>query len=155
VDLERLVKEKLNGRSKCSGHCEELSELKVIRKKGMMLGCYICPSGYVSLLVQYGKELDPHEFKTFLSSLQGNVTDEDIRVATRYNWDLGIRDGTDGIMLREAYWRQSYRRTKSDDPDRVALFLCANCSSFFHQKLSDKSRLCPHCRQLQDESFSI
>ena len=105
MDLEKLVKERLNGRCKCAGHCQELSALKFLPQKGMMIGCYTCPSGYVSLLVQYGRELDLHAFKTFLSSLlQGDVADEDIRIATRYNWDLGIegdhrRNSVEGSVL--------------------------------------------------------
>ena len=146
MDLERLVKERLNGRSKCAGHCQEPSELKLLHQKGMMIGCYTCPSGYVSLLVQYGKELDLPAFKSFLSTLpQDNLTDEDIRVATRYNWDLGIKGQPDGKILREAYWRQSYRRTKTDDPHRMALFQCTKCSSFYQQQISDKNKLCPQC----------
>jgi hypothetical protein len=146
MDLERLVKERLNGHSKCAGHCQELSELKLLSQNGMMIGCYSCPSGYVSSLVQYGKVLDLHAFKTFLSSLlQGDVTDEDIRVATRYNWDLGIKGQPDGKILMEAYWRQSYRRTNSDDPHRTALFHCTKCSSFYRKQLSVKNQFCPQC----------
>ena len=148
MDLEALVKERLTGHSSCAGHCEEPSDLKLLHKKGMMIGCYVCPSGYVSLLVEYGKELDLYAFKAFLSSLlQGGVTDEDIRVGTRYTWDLGIEGEPDGHVLREAYWRQSYRRTKNDDPHRIALFLCTKCNSFYSQPISDKNKLCPECRQ--------
>lgn len=146
MDLEKLVKERLSGRTKCAGHCEELSTLKFLPQKGKMVGCYACPSGYVSILVQYGKELDLHAFKTFLLSLQSDVADEDVRIATRYNSDLGIEGDQEGTVLKEAYWRQSYRRTKSDDPNRAALFLCTKCSSFYRQRISDKNTLCPQCR---------
>ena len=145
MDLEKLVKERLNGRAECAGHCQELSKLKFLPQKEMIIGCYTCPSGYVSLLVQYGRELDLHAFKTFLSSLQIDAADEDIRIATRYNWDLGIKGDQEGTVLKEAYWRQSYRRTKSDDPHRVALFQCTNCSSFYRQRISDKNTFCPQC----------
>jgi hypothetical protein len=148
MDLEKLVKERLNGRGKCAGHCQELATLKLLPQKGMTIGCYTCPSGYVSILIQYGKELDLHAFKTFLTSLQSDVADEDIRVATRYNWDLGIEGDHEGTVLKEAYWRQSYRRTKSDDLHRVALFLCTNCNSFYRQRISDKNTFCAQCRKL-------
>jgi len=149
MDLEKLVNERLAGRGKCYGHCQELSELKLLHQKGMTIDCYVCPSGYVSLIVQYGKEPDHHAFKAFLTPLvQDNVADEDIRVATRYNWDLGTKDEPEGPILREAYWRQSYRRTKNDDPQRVGLFLCTKCNSFYRQQISDKNRLCPRCRRL-------
>ena len=148
MDLEQLVKERLNGRSKCSGHCQDLSELTLIQQNGMTIGYYRCPSGYVSILVQYGRSLDIQAFKSFLSSLQGNVTDEDIRVATRYTWDLDIKGGESGMVLREAYWTQNYRRTKNDNPNREALFLCSGCDSLFNQAFSESDRLCTRCRGL-------
>jgi hypothetical protein len=147
MDLEKLVKERLNCHAKCTGHCQEPSTLKFLLHKGMMIGCYTCSSGYVSFIVQYGKELDLHAFKTFLSLLQGDVVDEDIRIATRYSWDLGIKCDHEGTVVKEAYWRQSYRRTKSDDSHRVALFLCTKCCSLYHQRISDKNTFCPKCRE--------
>jgi len=147
LDLESIVLERLNGHSKCAGHCEEQTKLKLLHQNGMLIGCYICPSGYVSLIVQYGKKLQPPPFNVFLSSLsQDNVTDEDIRIGTRYNWDLGV-DEADGPVLQEAYWRQNYRRTKDDDPSRLALFLCSKCSSFYQRQLSEKNDLCPRCEE--------
>ena len=147
MNLDSLVKERLNGHSKCSGHCQEQSELKLLHPKGMTIGCYRCPSGYVSCLVQYGRELDVHAFKTFLSALQGDVSDEDIRVATRYSWDLAVTSQTVGAILREAYWRQSYRRTKSEDQQRISLFACTKCDTFYRQPISDKNTLCQQCRK--------
>jgi len=148
VDLESLVKERLMGQGNCYGHCKEPSELKLLPQNEMMIGCYVCPSGYVSLVVHYGKELDLHGFKTFLSSLSaGDVADEDIRVATRYSWDLAITSQTDDAILREAYWRQSYRRTKSEDQQRISLFTCTKCDTFYRQPISDKNTLCQKCRK--------
>jgi hypothetical protein len=140
MNLEKLAKKRLNGHSKCAGHCQQQSVLKFLHQKGITMGCNTCPSGYVSLIVHYGKELDLHAFKTFLSSIQPDVTDEDIRVATRYKWDLGIKGERDGKVLREAYWRQNYRRTKSDDPRRIALFLCSKCGSFYSRQISNPRR---------------
>ena len=144
-----MVKSTLTGHSKCSGHCEELSKLKVLYQKGMMLGCYTCPSGYVSRIIAYGKELNLTAFKSLISSFAkgvADVDDQDIRVATRYTWDLGIQGTNPGMVLREAYWTQSYRRTKNEDPNRVALFMCTRCSSFYNQALSESNKLCPRCR---------
>ena len=98
----------------------------------MEIGCYVCSSGYVSRIVTYGKKLDLAAFKALVSSLTkgvADVDDEDIRVGTRYTWDLGIKGNESGMVLREAYWTQSYRRTKNDNPNRVALFLCGKCDS--------------------------
>jgi len=147
MDLDRLVREKLNGRSECSGHCQQRSELKLLRQGGMTIGCYSCPSGYVTCLIQYGRVLDLQAFKVFLSTIQDDVTDEDIRVATRYNWDLAITNQSDGPVVREAYWRQSYRRTKSEDQQRTALFTCTNCDYLYHQPLSNLDTLCLNCRK--------
>ena len=151
TDLEKIVKEKIRGHSKCYGHCQELYALKFLRlQDGMTIGCYACPSGYVSRIVLYGKELNLHAFRKFLSSLlEGiiEVTDEDIRVATRYTWDLGIEDESPEKVLREAYWTQRYRRTRTDDPHRTTLFQCTKCVSFYRQPFSDKNTFCPQCKK--------
>jgi hypothetical protein len=151
TDLKKVVEEKLSPPSKCYGHCDEESTLKLLCDKRMMIGCYTCYSGYVSRMVAYGKELDVKTFKAIVSAaIQGigDVTDEDVRVASRYTWDLGVEGEPEGLVLKEAYWTQNYRRTKSDDPNRAALFLCTKCRSFYHQPATDKNRLCPRCRTL-------
>jgi len=145
MDLDTLIKGKLNGHSTCSGHCQERAELKLLHQEGMTIGCYRCPSGYVSCLIQYERELDLQAFKTFLSAIQGNITFEDIRIATRYSWDLAITDQPDGAIVKEAYWRQSYRRTKSEDQHRISLFTCTKCDSFYRQRISEKNTRCPQC----------
>ncbi len=148
-NLKQIVEEKLNGHSKCYGHCQEQTMLKFLPEKRMTVGCYSCPSGYVSRMVTYGKRLNVNAFKTFISkALQGieDVTDEDVRVATRYTWDLGLKRKPEGMVLREAYWTQNYRRTKSEDQNRPALFLCVKCSSFYQQPVVSKNTLCPRCR---------
>jgi len=147
MNLDRLVKGKLNGHTRCSGHCQEQVELKILQQKGMTIGCYGCPSGYVSCLIQYGRELNLQTFKTFLSTIQSDVTDEDIRIATRYTWDLAIEGQPDGAILKEAYWRQSYRRSKSEDPHRISLFACTKCDSFYSQPITNKNTLCPQCQK--------
>ena len=147
--FEEIIEEKLNGHPTCS-HCQQQSALKLLPGKGMAIGCYACSSGYVSRIVTYGKNLDLAEFKALVASLTegvADVDDEDIRVATRYTWDLDIKGDESGMVLREAYWTQSYRRTKNDDPNRVALFLCSECDSLFNQAFSDSNKLCPHCRE--------
>ncbi|HMK82121.1 MAG TPA: hypothetical protein VK503_00225 [Candidatus Bathyarchaeia archaeon] len=149
TDLDKLVTAKIHGRSKCYGHCQDQYALKFLPfQKGMIIGSYVCPSGYVSRIVLYGNELNLHAFRKFLSSLLRGiveVTDEDIRVATRYTWDLGITNEPPGRVLREAYWTQRYRRTKTDDPHRTTLFQCTKCGSFYCQPFSDKNTFCPQC----------
>lgn len=151
MDVRRVVEEKLNGNPKCYGHCQEPATLKFLPEKRVIVGCYSCPTGYVSRIVAYGRELDVNGLKALVSKAIhgiGDVTDEDIRVATRYTWDLGIEGEAPGVVLREAYWMQNYRRTKSDDPNRQALFLCAKCNSFYQQPATDTNALCPRCRSI-------
>ncbi len=103
-------------------------------------------AGYVSRVMTYGKEADTLQFKTFITNTigsMGTVQDEDIRVATRHQWDSPDLAGD----VKVAYWTQNYRRTKSDDPNRGALFLCGNCNSFFVQPLGSRSALCTNCRE--------
>jgi hypothetical protein len=154
MDLRMLVDERLDGRSKCYGHCQDASTLKLLNEKCMMIGCYSCPSGYVSRIVAYGKELDVSAFKTIVTAAVqgiGDVTDEDIRIATRYTWDLGVRQEPEGVVLKEAYWTQNYRRTKSDDPNREAMFLCANCKSFYRQPATSRNEFCPRCATARNQ----
>lgn len=149
-DLEKLVIEKIHGHSKCYGHCKEQYALRFLPSQhGMIIGSYSCPSGYVSRIVHYGEELDLPAFKKYLSSLLQDieVTEEDIRVATRYTWDLGISDAAPGKVLREAYWTQRYRRTRTDDQLCPTLFQCTKCGSFYRQPFSDKNTLCAECRK--------
>ena len=148
--MKKTVEKKLNGHSKCYGHCQERTTLKLLPEKRMTIGCYSCPSGYVSRIVIYGRKLSASWFKAFISRALrgiGDVADEDIRIATRYTWDLGIKRKPQGMVLREAYWTQNYRRTRSEDPNRLALFLCAKCNAFYQQPVVNENALCPRCRR--------
>jgi len=147
MKLRGLVEEKLYEPTTCYGHCEEQSRLRFMGD-GELTGVFVCPSGYVSRIVRYGDEIDVPKFKLFLENVTGSSLDiqnEDIRTASRYSWDLGIESDKERI-LREAYWTQNYRRTKSGDPDRSALFLCTNCNeNLLVQPVTSKSSLCSKC----------
>jgi hypothetical protein len=149
MELRAIVDNKLNSTTKCYGHCEGSARLNFLEVNNRLLGCYSCGAGYVSRIVLYGKELDLEWFKNFVSNTlggTGEVLDQDIRVATRHPWELGLENEVaDEIVLREAYWTQNYRRTKSDDPNRRALFRCIRCGSFFTQALNAASTLCSKC----------
>ena len=147
ASTRRIVEAKLNAVAKCRGHCNEQSSLSLSEVEGELIGTFACPSGYVSRLMNYG-EVDVDWFRDFVSLLLrgvGELKGEDIRVATRYAWDLDERGS--GQVLKEAYWTQNYRRTESDDPNRDGLFSCTNCRSFYVQSISGKERLCPNCRR--------
>lgn len=147
MDLELLIGEHFSEPQKCYGHCEKQARLKFISKDDTLLAGYVCPSGYLSRLMLYGETIDAASLKTYLrSSLRGlDVTDDDIRLATRYSWDLGLSSAR-GKVMQVAYWTQNYRRTKSESPDRTAFFLCSSCNSLFSQPVEAGETLCPVCR---------
>lgn len=117
---------------------------------GGRMGVHVCQGRYVTRIVEYAKEVDPEAFMEFVQKAIGGigkVEKSDVRVARRYAWDLGIERDANDLVLMEAYWTQNYRRTRNDDPDRPALFLCSNKDSFFVQPLSGKETLCESCRK--------
>ena len=139
----------LSAKGKCYTHCDDPTTLKIIRRDPTLVGCYVCPGGYVSRIVAYGREIDLPWFKEFVTQASRGVSDlrdQDIRTATRYSWDLGLPEGGDQIVLREAYWTQNYRRTKREDKARPAVFLCSNCDSMFVETANAGQALCPSCR---------
>ena len=69
------------------------------------------------------------------------MREEDVRIASRYPWDLGITTGDGAKSMMVAYWTQNYRRTKSEDADRDALFLCETVTRSSHSRLPT-SRCC-------------
>jgi hypothetical protein len=147
-EIRSLAQNLLSVATKCYGHCTETASLEFMGDG--TVSCYVCPGRYVSRIVTYGRDLDLRRFREYVrraTQNMGEVEEGDIRVASRYAWDLGLDRETDDLVLREAYWSQGYRRTKSDDPERPALFLCLNKDSFFVQPLSSKERLCWSCRK--------
>ena len=147
-EIRGLAQNLLDMETKCYGHCGETANLEFTGDG--TVSCYVCPGRYVSRIITYGKELDPKRFSEYLRNVisnMGEVEDGDIRVASRHAWDMGLDRKTDELVLREAYLTQSYRRPKSEDPDRLALFLCSNRDSFFVQPLNSKDRLCKNCRK--------
>jgi hypothetical protein len=130
---------------RCYGHCKEPSGFE-FRDDSMVV--QVCPDRYVSRIVAYGSQVDQDRFKKVLRGLAPGlkeVESSDIRVASRYAWDLGLDRKNDDLIVRLAYWTQSYRRTKDESADRPALFLCSNKDSFFMQPLNSKNRLCQKC----------
>jgi len=147
--LEMTIEERLSASATCP-HCQDQSRLKLSQQAEMTIGCYTCQSGYVSRIVNYGTELDIAKFQKFLSASASGiaeVTEMDVRVATRYTWDMGIENRPSSIVLREAYWTQNYGRSKNNAPNRKALFLCTNCESFYSQPFQSMNGLCSQCRE--------
>lgn len=148
--LERVVLGLLSGSPKCFGHCEENARLTIIREdEDGLVGVYACPSGYVSRVVRYSSKRDLEGFLDYLRELLGpgvEVRPEDIRVATRYNWDLGLGGGERREVVKEHYWVQAYRRAGGGDPNRPGVFMCFQCGALYVQPVSSKNTLCEKCR---------
>jgi hypothetical protein len=79
----------------------------------------------------------------------GEVQGADVRIGRRYAWDLGMDKEANDLILTEAYWTQNYRRTKHENPNREAVFLCLNRDSFFVQPLTSTETLCAGCRNVR------
>jgi hypothetical protein len=137
----------LNTKAQCR-HCDGNADLEFIEDG--LIAAHVCPKRYVSRIIKYSERMDPKEFKDFVQGAVQNmeqVEDIDIRIARRYAWDLGIDRKSNDPILIEAYWTQSYRRTRNDKPDRLALFFCSNKDFFFIQPLNGDEKFCKNCRK--------
>jgi hypothetical protein len=146
-DARSAIQELFALTPRCYGHCNETSRFEFVSNGWMIV--QVCPDRYVSRIVGFGNEVNPEEFKKTLRAVapgMEGVELADIRIASRYAWDLGLDRPNDDLIVRLAYWTQSYRRTKNDSPDREALFLCQNKDAFFTQPVSSKEKFCENCR---------
>ena len=107
------------------------------------MACYICPAGYVSKVMAYGRRETRAPLRAFVSKALGgqSVKDEDIRTATRHPWDLDVA----GFEMKVAYWTQNYRGSKSVDPNRLALFICSECGSTYTKPVTAPGTMCADC----------
>lgn len=141
--MKQLVERTFSQPQKCSGHCGQEATLRFLGSDEPLMACYACPTGYVSKAMAYGLR-DPREvLREFLAKAMGGRSprDDEIRTATRHPWDFGVAD----LELKGAYWTQNYRSSKSDDPDRQALFVCSNCGSAYAKQLSAPGTTCGNC----------
>ncbi len=128
-------------------HCGGVASLEEV---GEDLAAHVCPGRYVTRIIRYGEKLDQEEFRQFVEEQakeMGAVERGDVRIASRYAWDLGLDSRSNDFVMKEVYWTQSYRRTKDDSPDRLALFLCSNKDSFFVRQLNGSEERCQSCRK--------
>src|SRR2546425_680537 len=127
MDLKASLEQKFAEPVTCYGHCNQPSGFRIVSDQPL-IACHHCMAGYASRIMTYGREeVDVPGFRAFIANAIGSlgtVQDEDIRIATRHGWDSPDLVGE----VRVAYWTQNYRRTKVDDPNRAALFLCGNCN---------------------------
>ena len=145
-DIKEVVMERLGGPFQCYGHCKEEASLRFLDSGIGLIGAVVCPSGYVSRLVCYSGKPDPESLLSLVrTQTTGSIplSAADVRVATRYAEDLGVEGS--GRVLGEAYWTQNYGKSKSQDPERPAVFMCSNCGKLFVQPASSKKSLCGGC----------
>jgi hypothetical protein len=131
-------------------HCNGTADLEFIGDG--LTGVHVCSGRYVTRIISYRSQADPEGFLNFVrDSVQGSgeVKSADIRIARRYAWDLGMDKEANDLILTEAYWTQNYRRTKDENPNREAVFLCSNRDSFFVQPLTSAETLCARCRNVK------
>jgi hypothetical protein len=144
MDLAKVVAASFSEPQKCYGHCEAMANLKYLRSGDVLIACYVCPAGYVSRVMAYGSSSTLEQLRAFLTEALGDevrLGDEDLRVATRHIWDLR----TSGGDVSASYWTQNYRKAKSDDPNRKALFSCSRCGALYLRPISASGTLCPRC----------
>jgi len=145
MSIKSLVLAKFNEPQKCRGHCDRQASARVLREDVSLVVAIACPGGYVTRLMAYGSRDNASALRSLVEQALGqDMGDEDIRTATRYAWDMGMQGGKD-VVFKVAYWNQNYGRTKSDDPNRRAVFACASCGSLFLQPLPSLVTKCPAC----------
>ena len=150
MDLRSTIAEEYGELEKCYGHCEQPATLKFLNSgDDPVVTGYSCHGAYLSRVIIYAGTLRLEESVDTIARLVGKeseVKEEDVRIASRYPWDVDITSANPGKLMMMAYWTQNYRRTKSEDPNRNAVFLCASCKSIFSQPISDRQVLCSSCR---------
>jgi len=143
VDPKSVLEAAFSQPQKCAGHCDQQATLRFLRSDEPLIACYSCPAGYVSKVMAYGPEASEEVLRRFLTEAMGSrlLREDEIRTATRHPWDSGVA----GFEIKAAYWNQNYRSSKSSDPDRQALFVCANCGSTYVKPLSEPGTTCANC----------
>jgi glutaredoxin/predicted Zn-ribbon and HTH transcriptional regulator len=161
IPLDDFIKRHLVFQVECRRHCEEPADFRALRtEKDGIVGVYSCPGGFVSRVVYYSLDPNLDWFYTFLSDQlgKGKVKKRDLRIATRYGWELDehaaseLADLTSARppVMREVYW---VHHPSNDAEKSTGVFLCSDperrrgCGRLFIQELTSKNRLCPKCKR--------
>ena len=149
----------LNFTGKCYRHCDKPTAMKVVSQNSTSLvGAYICPQGFVSQVVYFSIKPDREWFESSLRAQVGQekVIHRDLRVASRYGWELGgdaqetlgSRLG-EGTGVTEIYWT---RYPKTEEEKQQGVSLCVGdgskvgCMKLFMRDRNSTERLCLSCR---------
>lgn len=148
MDINNLVKETFSAPSNCYGHCKEQTKPTFKERDGYIVCFQACPGRYVSRVIFYNA--DPQELISYLKEVAKgiDVRERDVRVATRYGWDLGLKGMSEKIM-RVSYWTQNYGASKVTSENRLALFLCSKCESPFVKQFNTVVDTCERCSKMQ------
>jgi hypothetical protein len=152
--LTSFVEKHLTFRGRCRRHRDESTSLvKLSSSRDSLVGAYLCPRRVVSNVVRFDKEADVEDLKRFLESSLGRgvVRSHDLRVATRYGWELKSEAFSEigGVspegVVKEVYWT-TYPKTEAERSRGV--FICGyegqnGCGRLFLQEINSKNKLCP------------
>lgn len=136
--------------ARCYRHCSQSAKFApVYESESSLVGAYVCPDKYVSRAVYFSDKPDEEWFYSFLSAQLGSdwVRKRDIRMATRFGWELGgnaedeIKEVSKSGKLVQYYW--SFRPENNEERSR-GTFLCSNCGKFYVKPKTGDSP-CPHC----------
>lgn len=143
MEPRQLVESLFSQPQRCYGHCDQQATLRFLESGEPTVACYVCPGGYVSKVMVYGRIDATKKLGAFVATAMGGqpLKEEDIRRATRHSWDLAVP----GFEMKVAYWTQNYRGSKSADPDRPGLFVCSRCGSAFVKPLTAQGMICSDC----------
>lgn len=162
----------------CYRHCSSpTSFMQLLKEEERVAGAYVCPSGSVSRIVYFDTNSDVEFLKNLLSRhlVDIPIRDEEIRVATRHGWELGIDPvnvteenrtafhGSEPVMIgygipvaKQLYWapprHQTSHQTRGPSDARTSAFLCTGngakegCNKIFLEQTESSVRLCPRCR---------
>lgn len=157
--FSEFVLKYLSFTGKCFRHCEKATSMETISQDlHGLVGAYVCPDGFVSQVVYFSLKPDLEWFRDLISSQVGvgNISDRDIRIASRHGWELG-RNALEtlgakvgpGALIREVYWT---RYPKTEEQKQQAISLClgdssvTGCKKLFIHDRNIKEELCPACK---------
>jgi hypothetical protein len=156
VQIKHFVAENYGELEKCYGHCAQPATLKFLNEEeNPVITAYSCHGAYLSRIIIYADSLEVDGARGAIARLLGRddeVKLEDVRIATRYPWDLGSNAVNPEKLMMVAYWTQNYRRSKNDDPNRLGFFLCPECSHVFSQSVAERQVLCADCKSKRSGS---